>query len=303
MRRRCAVIVFLLCLILAAPTLFSAPGLETDQEQEVIEVLNRFRQGIDEGDRSLGARLAAAGFAEVFVGFYDLLLDTYSRANMAFPMIIGKLKILADGRAKVEVYINPARNLFIFTLVRSEGEWKINHLEGIRFPVYDIPALPYSRPYSIPETQRGFMMAERDMASKSRVYERLLADCGRQEAQNFFLDGPGFRVAMDAWLPFVEGAAQFVIFLAIIESNYYGSRGTVVSASFEEGEVRFAPLRDFEVLEVASFWPKISRQDYEELLTLIIKDRAEKCGLEAEISFEGTGCVIRVRRTSSLRRP
>jgi hypothetical protein len=34
---------------------------------------------------------------------------------------------------------------------------------------------------------------------------------------DFFLDGPGYKVAMNAWLPFLEGAAQFAFYFVIME--------------------------------------------------------------------------------------
>lgn len=72
---------------------------------------------------------------------------------------------------------------------------------------------------------------------------------GQEYADNFFLDGPGYKVAMDAWLPFIEGAAQFAFYFVIIESNFYGSRCEVIQADYDKAEVYCSKLAALEVLK------------------------------------------------------
>ena len=139
-------------------------------------------------------------------------------------------------------------------------------------------------------------MAERDMNFRSRVFREIERDRGVKAAQDFFLDGPGFKVAMDAWLPFLEGAGQFAIFLAVLESNYYGSTPVVTRADAAQAEVRFAPLRDLEVLEIGVFSPKLSPEEFRTLYTRIMEDRARACGLALEISFADTSCTVKIRK-------
>lgn len=264
-------------------------------EAEVKEALTRFKKGIDAGDATIGQQLAAKGNSS-FIDFYNLLVDGYRQAGIVFPMEIGHIKILVDGRAKAETYLNPDKNMFVFTLKKEAGDWKICHIEGIRFPIYEIPKLPYDQIYELPAETRSWTKTEIEMAFESRVYYQLKQDHGEEFAQCFFLDGPGFRVGMDAWLPFIEGAAQFAIYYAILETNHYGSKCVITKASYDESEIQFTPLTKLEVLKRAYFFPKFSFEEYQKLYGLIMESRARASGLEIEIVYNETNCTIKLNR-------
>lgn len=269
----------------------------SEEEQQVLETLNLFKKGIEEGNPETGRQVTANEFYPFFKGFYDSLADVYSRYKASLPMEISHLKILKNGRAKVEVYLNPARNFFIFTLKKEDNLWKICHLEGIRFPLYAIPALPYKDIYEIPEDKRKWMTAETELNFMTRVYFYLKEHMGQEQAVHFFLDGPGYKVAMDAWLPFIEGAAQFAFYFVILESNFYGSRCEVTRAGYEEAEIICDRLAALEVLKRGHASPKFSYEEYTDLFTAIMKNRAEHCGLDVTLQFEDTGCRIKLMGT------
>jgi len=271
-------------------------GQISTDEQGVRDALALFKKGIDTHDKGLGPQLAAGTFGPQFVQLYNMFVDGYAKYKIPLPMEVGHIKILKDGRAKVETYLNPAKNLFVFTLMKEEGRWKFCHQEGILFPLFEYPSLPYVHILEISPERRGFMMAEKDFAFKSYVYREIKKDRGEQAAMDFFLDGPGFKVAMDAWLPFLEGAGQFAVFLAILESNYYGSTSEVTKAAEDEAEVRFKPLRDLEVLKIAVFDPKLSAEEFRALYTHIMKNRAEACGLDIKILIQDVNCTLKVKK-------
>ncbi len=266
-----------------------------DPESEIHEALTKFKKGIDACDKTVGQQLAAKGYFS-FIDLYNLLANAYSQAKIAFPMEIGHIKILVDGRAKAETYLNPDKNLFVFTLKQEEGDWKICHTEGIRFPIYQIPNLPYDQIYQLPAETNSWTIAEIEIAFESRVYYQLKGDHGEEFAQNFFLDGPGFRVGMDAWLPFIEGAAQFAIYYAILETNHYGSKCIITKASFDEAEVQFTPMTKLEVLKRAYFFPKFTFEEYQKLYNLIMGNRASASGLGIEIVYNESNCIIKLKR-------
>ncbi len=265
-------------------------------EQAVRAALARFKQGIDSGDKALGPQLTTGPYGPQFVNLYEGLAETYQKYQQPMPMEIGHIKILKDGRAKVETYLNPGRDLIVFTLTRQDGTWKFSHQEGTLFPIFDLPALPYSQILQLPRSKVGFMMAERDLAFKAQVYRMIEKEHGAAAARDFLLDGPGFKVAMDAWLPFLEGAGQFAIFLAVLESNYYGSSCTVTKATEQEAEIQFKPLRDLEAQKIAVFDPKLSPEEFRALTIAIMKDRAGACGLDVDVSIQDADCVMRVRK-------
>lgn len=290
----------LFCLCFFPHRLFSFHSVPYSQDERdermVRETLERFKKGVEEGDLEKGNLLATEDFYPFFRGFYESLAKVYSQYNADFPMEIGHLKILQNGKAKVELYINPARNLFIFTLKKIDGKWKICHNEGIRFPLYSIPEIPYRDVYEIPEEKRRFMTAEIELNFQTRVYFYLKEQSGTDKAVGFFMDGPGYKVAMDAWLPFLEGAAQFAFFFTIMETNFYGSECEIIRATYDEAEIFCPSLAALEVLKRGYAVPKFSYEEYTQLLTSILKHRAKHCEMEIELSFEGTTCRIRIKR-------
>lgn len=287
--------IFLICCSLVLPSVQTR--VKSPEEEQVRETLELFKTGIEQGDIEIGEKITTEEFYPFFKGFYDSLARVYSRYNASFPMKIGHFKILKDGRAKVELYINPARNLFIFTLEKEDRQWKICHNEGIRFPLYSIPDLPYKEIYEIPADKRKFIIAETELNFMTRVYFYLKDHLGPEHADNFFLDGPGYKVAVDAWLPFIEGAAQFAFYFVIIESNFYGSECEVIQADFNQAEVYCSQLAALEVLKRGHAVPKFRYEEYTNLLTIIMEHRAKHCGLDIEMSFEDTKCRIKVTRS------
>jgi hypothetical protein len=269
---------------------------QENAEDEVRAVIAKFRKGVEQGDIDLGPQLTTKPFSSSFIPFYNMLAKLYSEAGIPFPVEINYLKILRDGMAKVETRINPGKDLFVFTLKKEGGIWKFCHYENILFPVHSIPDLPYKNAYKIPERQRGFMMAESEMARKSYTYETIKKLADEQTAMNFFLDGLGYRAAMDAWLPFIEGAAQFALFFTITENNYYGTNYMVTQADFDYAEVVCEPLIELDVLEKSYHHPKFSAEQYKEIFEAVMRQRAEVCGLDIEILYEGINCTIKLHR-------
>ena len=198
----------------------------------------------------------------------------------------------AGARAKA------GRNLFIFTLVKEKGRWKVCHLEGILFPLFDVPTLPATSVLELPPDKVKWMMCERDVAFRMGVFDKLKTSVGPQEARGFFVgQAEGYRAAMDAWLPFIEGAAQFALFYGILEENYYGSKYLITRADIDEAEILFSPLQELEVMKIAVFYPKMSMEEYQGFYKDIMTERARVCGLDLEVSFEGTNCTLNLKRS------
>jgi hypothetical protein len=140
------------------------------------------------------------------------------------------------------------------------------------------------------------MTAEMELNFKTWVYFYLKEHQDIDQAISFFLDGPGYKVAMDAWLPFLEGAAQFALYYAIMESNFYGSKCEVIQADLEDAEVYCSQLAALEVLKRGHAVPKFSYDEYTQLLTAIMEHRAQHCGLDVELIFDDTSCRLKVKK-------
>lgn len=285
--------------VLVTMLVLPAVGRCQSPEDEVRQVLTAFQKAVESGDKALAKELATSDFLPYFEPFHNSLADLYGKAKMPFPMTVGHVKILGDGRAKAEAYINPAKNLFVFTMRKEAGQWRFCHFEGIRFPLYEVPAAPASSVYSIPPDRVKWMMAEKDTAFRNLVFFTLRDALGEQRATQFLAGSQGFRVAMDAWLPFIEGPAQFALFYGILEENYYGSKYLLTAASEDEAEIWFTPLQELEVMKIAVFSPKLTTEEYQKLYTAIMRDRARACGLELEAKFSGTSCTLRIKRVEN----
>lgn len=261
--------------------------------EEITSVLAKFRLGIETGDPSAAQELVSKGpFSSVILAFYQMLQKAYM--GRTFPMDVEKVKILKDGRAKAVTYLTEDRGRFVFTLVRSRNQWRISHLETILIPLHSIPNLPYDEILRLDDEQRAWICSEQEVHLISRVYKELKDAGGKEYAQGFFLDGAGFRVAMDAWLPFIEGAAQFALYTAIMETNLRGSKCTVTHADENRAELVMHPHAHLEVIRRATFRDKIGEEEYEELYALVMKDRAKHCQLDVSISFQDVNCTIAV---------
>jgi len=297
---RLAAVAVLLAAGLSSGFVPAGAGLQgLGSEDEVRAVLARFQKGVEAGDKTLGSVLCAKSAAGFFPSFYDMLAKVYSENRLAFPMKIGHVKALGDGRVKAEVRINPNEDLFVFTFVREDGSWKFGHMEGVLFPLFDVPSVPASSVLTLPPDNVKWMMCERDTAFTNELYVRLKTALGAEAAREFFVKrGAGFRAALDAWLPFLEGAAQFALFYGILEENYYGSRYTLVSADETRAEIRFSPLQELEVMKIAFFTPKLSLDEYQALYRDIMTERARVCGLGLEVEFDGTACTLKITRRS-----
>jgi hypothetical protein len=298
MRQRSIIVLFIILFLGVWTRSALAAALQgSGPKDEVLAVILRFQEGIEKGDETLGDLLCTKNISESFVQFYKMLARLYSQNRMAFPMKIGHIKILQDGRAKAEVRINPNEDLIVFTFVQENGSWKFSHMEGILFPLFDVPPAPASAALALPPDRVKWMMCEKDVAFMNEVFFKLKTALGPETAREFFVKrGEGFKVAMDAWLPFIEGAAQFALFYGILEENYYGSKYTVLSAGEDEAEMRFAPLQELEVMKIAYFTPKMTLDEYHALYRDIMIERARVCSLDLEVRFEGTDCTLIIKK-------
>lgn len=269
---------------------------QEEDEEAVRAVFLRFQKGIEKGDIDTGPQLTTKLFSSSFIPFYNQLARVYSKAKLTFPVEINRLKILKDGRAKVETRITHGKNLFVFTLKKEDGNWKFCHLENILFPLYAVPPTPYKDTYEIPHKKRGFMMAELSLHSRSSTYEIIKKLSNEKKAKKFFLDGPGYKVAMDAWLPFIEGAAQFALFFAIRENNFYGADYVVTEAGYDQAEVICRPLIELDVLRKAFHYPKFTVEQYKKLFKAVMEHRAKYCDCEVDIVFDDINCTIKIHR-------
>jgi len=259
--------------------------------EEIASVLEKFKLGIETGDQNAANELISKGpFSSVILAFYQVLQKAYS--GRSFPMEVHRIKVLKDGRAKAVTYLTEDRERFIFTLVRSKGQWRISHLETIFIPLHSVPSMPYGQILKLDEGQRCWICSELEVRMISKIYKELKRIGGKEYAQRFFLDGAAFKVAMDAWMPLIEGPPQFALYTAVMEANLRGSKCTVLQADDRRAELVMHPLAHLDVIHKAIFRDKIDPEEYKELYSLVMRDRAKHCGLDINITFQDINCTI-----------
>ncbi len=262
-----------------------------DSLEDIQHLLGRFKGAIEAGSGDMATEFVAEGpFSAVVAGLCQMLQKAC--AGRTLPMEVGTIKILSDGRAKAVTYITEGRNRFVFTFVQENGNWRISQIENILLPLYSIPETPCEEILRIDDDQRAWISSEMEVVQISRIYDELKKGMGKEYAQHFFRDCPGYKVAVDAWLPFIEGAAQFILYTAVLETNLRGSRCIVTEADEKKATLVMRPMAHLEVLRRASFIPKIPEDEYRELFISIMEDRAKHCNLSLEIDFKETECSI-----------
>jgi hypothetical protein len=270
--------------------------------EEIKKILNEFKCGIEYGDDTIGGKLIArnAGplseaLSVMFPQLCQMLQTQYKGREL--PMEIERIKILRNGKAKAATQITEEKSTLVFTLIQEEGEWRISHFEGILFPLFDPPNTPYHDVLKLEDKIRSSISAENELAFLSKVFKEREKQTGKEYAQQIFLDGAGYRIAMDSWLPFFEGPEQYIIYTAIMETNLRGSNCTVTEINEEQATLVMEPLAHLEVIQRAALNPKLSYNEYTDLYTVITQDRAKHCNLNISIDFNGNNCTITAKQS------
>lgn len=261
--------------------------------EDVSAFLNRLKLAVETSEEDIVQEFVSDGPFSTMIAELCRMMQEACLGN-TFPLEIGRVRTLSDGRVKVVVYISEARNRFVFTLEPSNNSWKISHIEGVLIPLFEVPYTPYYDILRLEEEQRAWISAETEVSFMSRVYAELKEKGGKEYAQRFFWDGGGYRIAMDAWLPFIEGPAQFVTFTAIMEANLRGSKCTINETNDGKWVLEMRPMAHLEVLKRAILHPRFSYDEYKDLYTSVIKDRAKHCNITIEIEFNDTNCTLMV---------
>ena len=269
--------------------------------EEINDLLMIFKKGIESGDESIREGLIAKNVGPLskavslmFPQLCQMLQTQYQ--GKEFPMKVEKIKIRQNGKAKAATLVTEEEERIVFTFIQENGKWRISHFEGILFPLFDLPDTPYHDVLKLEDRIRGWVSAENELAFMSKVYKELENQSNRENAVKFFLDGAGYKIAMDAWLPFIEGPAQYILYTAVIETNLRGSMCTVTEISEDHAKLEMRPMAHLEVLKRAVFNPKLSYSEFEDLYSVVTQDRARHSNLDISLEFDDTNCTIIAKR-------
>lgn len=198
------------------------------------------------------------------------------------------LKSLNDKNTKVD---------YLFSFIIEEGQWYFHHLEAIFIRLDKIGALPTTEFPDLTENQKIWARNEIRVSKMIQLWTFLEKWKGKENAFNYFKDGPGFFVGAKTWVPFVPPSKAFILYLCWYQSNLYGNRLALVKLEDNEAIVEIQPLYFLLYRQAGHIKPQISFEDYRKLFETIWTDRAKAAGWKLVIDYQKDDiCTFTFRR-------
>ena len=127
-----------------------------------------------------------------------------------------------------------------------------------------------------------------EFRKKVYFYLRLKEEKGKEEALSWFRDGEGYKLNVEAWMPYLSLRKSFVAFAAWVENRYWGQEVVTEALSEAHSAVLF---KDHELLALydvtGHLRPRISLEEYKELFEDQWRDRARWTGWTARFTYDG----------------
>jgi hypothetical protein len=175
---------------------------------------------------------------------------------------------------------------YLFSFILEGGQWYFNHLEAIFIRLDKIGSLPTKVFPDIPENQKIWARNEIHVSKMIQLWTYLTKWRTKEDAFNYFRDGPGFFVGAKTWVPFVPPSKAFVLYLCWHEANLYGNPLTLVKLEDNEAVVEMQPLYFLLYRHASHIKPQISFEDYRKLFETIWTDRAQAAGWKLAIDYK-----------------
>ncbi|MFC2156449.1 hypothetical protein ACFLT9_01300 [Acidobacteriota bacterium] len=175
---------------------------------------------------------------------------------------------------------------YLFSFIIVDGQWYFNHLEAIFIRLDKIGALPTMVFPDIPENQKTWARNEIRVSKMIQLWTFLTKGRGKEDAFNYFKDGPGFFVGAKTWVPFVPPAKAFILYLCWYQANLYGNPVALTKLEDNKAVVEMQPLYFLLYRRASHIKPQISFEDYRTLFETIWIDRAETAGWKLTITYQ-----------------
>ena len=172
--------------------------------------------------------------------------------------------------------------------VVKDGRWFFYLIDGLTIPIKEIPSLPFSDfpPYH-PDFENRMRM-EAVITEKVFFYLRLKEEKGKEVALSWFRHGEGYKLNIEAWMPYFSLRKAFVLFSGWIENRYWGQKMVIEALSDEYAILVFKDHELLHLYEVAGHLrPQISLEEYKELFEDQWRDRARCVGWQVRFEYDG----------------
>lgn len=174
---------------------------------------------------------------------------------------------------------------YVFSFLNEKDNWFFQHLEAITIRMDKVGALPASTFPDIPEETKAHMREEMHWSREVRVFNTLAQVKGRESALDFLRDGNGYFLAARVWVPFVEPARAFILYLCWEQANLVGNEVILEKLEDREAVVRMRTAF-FRLYKVSAHLSRqILFEDYRRIFETIWQDRARAAGWELRINY------------------
>jgi hypothetical protein len=113
----------------------------------------------------------------------------------------------------------------------------------------------------------------------------------------WFRDGEGFRLNVEAWLPYLTLRKAFVLFVAWREERYWGQRTVIEELAEDRARLVLREHEEMLLYGIAGHLPtRISLAEYREVFEDLWQDRARAAGWHLELEYAGGDTVFHFSR-------
>ena len=184
--------------------------------------------------------------------------------------------------------VNGSTSEYSFNFQAENGRWYFRHLEGVFIRLDKIGSLPTSDFPDFPEGLKAYMRQELYWGKMIWLYDMIKQDKGHEQALGIFLDGAGYFLAAQAWVPFYPPHRAFILYLCWEQSNMQHNPLTLMKLEDDEAIVRFDRMIYFEIYSKSSHMKQqISIENYIEIFEAIWQDRAKNAGWDLDTQGKG----------------
>ena len=201
----------------------------------------------------------------------------------------------------------------IFTLKSSEKDeirldfvvkgdrWYFYLIDGLTIPIKETPPLPFSDLPPYPGFEHKMRM-EAVITEKVYFYLRLRKEKDKEEALTWFRNGEGYKLNIEAWMPYFTLRKSFVLFTAWVENRYWGQPVVVEELSDTHSVLVFQNHLLFILYDVAGHLrPRISLEEYRELFEDLWCDRARAVGWDIRFEYDQYDTKLVLDRNANFR--
>jgi len=177
---------------------------------------------------------------------------------------------------------------YSFNFLVENYRWYFRHLEGVFIRLDKIDKLPASEFPDFPEGLKAYMRQELYWGKMIWLYNTIKKDKGEAHALGIFLDGAGYFLTAQVWVPFFPPHRAFILYLCWEQANMQHNPVTLMKLEDNEAIVSFNRMIYFEIYSKSGHMKQqISLEDYIEIFEAIWQDRAKNAGWNLEITGEG----------------